>query len=60
MKKLCYDDHECISCHNITKCGTYTWACPWRNDDEDQMCGRCMEEWKRELEESMAAEERLI
>lgn len=49
-KNLCFDDHICIACGEPCCCGTYTWACPWRNDDEDQLCGACYEEeYERQL-----------
>lgn len=38
---LCKDEHICQRCQQSTKCETYVWACPWINDDEDQMCVDC-------------------
>jgi len=39
---LCTTEHICHRCKQPCFCQTYTWACPWRNDDEDQMCDSCM------------------
>lgn len=54
---LCIMDHECQRCHNITKCDTYIWACPWRHDDEDQMCNFCMGQVADEMEAYQAEQE---
>ncbi len=50
-KSLCTDIHICHMCRLETKCDTYTWACPWRNDDEDQMCDSCMKKFAESYEE---------
>jgi hypothetical protein len=48
---MCYTLHICARCGAECQCGTYTWACPWRNDDEDQMCSECMRQVTQEMEE---------
>ena len=50
-KKRCEDVHTCRRCKKKCLCQTYAWACPWRNDDEDQMCDPCMEIVAKEVEE---------
>lgn len=50
-KKLCTDEHICAKCKKPTLCHTYTWACPWRNEDEDDMCDPCMEKFAEEYEQ---------
>lgn len=39
---MCTDTHVCRRCQNECLCHTYVWACPWWNDDEDDMCDSCM------------------
>jgi hypothetical protein len=51
MPKLCTDLHRCATCQQLTNCNTYTWACPWRNGDEDDSCEACLIEWARSMDE---------
>ena len=48
-KDLCTQTHTCYRCKKPTLCQTYTWACPWINEDEDQMCDLCMDLSAREM-----------
>ena len=50
-KELCFDEHICRRCKSICFCGTYTWVCPWRNEDEDDVCGACLTEIEKEMYE---------
>lgn len=44
MKRtLCIEPHICMDCKKETYCKTYRWACPWTNEDEDQMCDECLD-----------------
>lgn len=49
-KAMCYDEHICDKCRTLTHCGTYTWACPWRNDDEYAMCSSCEDAFAAEYQ----------
>ena len=55
-KQLCTDTHICHSCKKPAQCETYTWACPWRNEDEDQMCDSCMTEFAKSYQEFIDAQ----
>lgn len=55
-KALCTQAHVCHRCSRETFCETYTWACPWRNEDEDQFCAVCMELISEEIEAFARAE----
>ena len=46
---MCRVEHICHSCKLPTLCKTYTWACPWINDDEIQMCDPCTEKLAEEM-----------
>lgn len=52
--KLCTDTHICHDCKKECKCDTYTWACPWRNEDEIQMCDPCTEKFAEEYNEAFS------
>ena len=49
MSNFCTDVHVCTNCGQSCSCGSYTWACPWRNDDEDKLCGACGIDLETEL-----------
>lgn len=40
--------HKCSACGIMIHCiycpHDQGWLCPWLNDDEDTMCGPCLEE----------------
>jgi len=49
---MCDKTHICQQCKKETKCVTYTWACPWINDDEIQMCEECEKIFSEEYAKS--------
>lgn len=51
MAKLCDDTHICMECFEECICGTYEWACPWKNDDENQICDWCMDKYDEEYDD---------
>lgn len=51
---FCNMVHTCHRCGRATWCGTYKWACPWLNGDEDQMCQDCLGEVAGEMYDAEA------
>lgn len=50
VKEMCNEEHVCYFCRRPCFCNTYTWACPWINDDEDRGCDKCLEKLAKEME----------
>lgn len=53
---LCMDIHTCSKCKLPCICASYTWACPWRNGDENDMCDICLDEVAADLEDWLTDE----
>lgn len=50
----CNRIHKCIQCGvELSVCQLPTWACPWLNEDEDQLCDPCEEALSTRIEEAL-------
>ncbi len=45
-----HEKHICQTCKQETACNLPSYACPWLNEDEIQVCGKCEEQMIVEYE----------